>query len=204
LGDHLANLDRKLEGGTRAAVSNHGFEIIQDERISAQDCLEICTQFSAQIDQIQLPADQSDNDSEFEREFSRARTNRRANVSVVDNYAVGDAVQFMVSLNSKATIVGRNRGLGRRTRQYGGNYDGLTLRTVSGHHAIVPPIRVSGGRYTRGKAHSRLDLEGAESDAGLRGGRRSRGDITSSVQGERKSAKPKGSMSGKSSGSLRK
>jgi hypothetical protein len=50
---------------------------------------------------------------------SKADNHLKENVSTIDNYATGDAIQFMVSTNGKI-IHGKNRGLGWRTRQVGG------------------------------------------------------------------------------------
>lgn len=53
---------------------------------------------------------------------SQAFHKLRANASTIDNYAVGDAIQFMVSTDDR-TVHGNNRGLGWRTRQIGGTID---------------------------------------------------------------------------------
>jgi hypothetical protein len=50
---------------------------------------------------------------------SKADNYLKENVSTIENYATGDAIQFMVSTNGKI-IHGKNRGLGWRTRQVGG------------------------------------------------------------------------------------
>jgi hypothetical protein len=50
---------------------------------------------------------------------SKADNHLKENVSTIDNYATGDAIQFMVSTNGKI-FHGKNRGLGWRTRQVGG------------------------------------------------------------------------------------
>jgi Fungal N-terminal domain of STAND proteins len=50
---------------------------------------------------------------------SKADNYLKENVSTIENYATGDAIQFMVSTNGKI-IHGKNRGLGWRTRQFGG------------------------------------------------------------------------------------
>lgn len=70
------------------------------------------------------------------------------NVSVIENYAIGDAVQFMVSTNGK-TLRGKNQGHGWRTRQVGGHLNDETVvqisRDMSGigleisGNAAVPP-----------------------------------------------------------------
>jgi hypothetical protein len=62
--------------------------------------------------------------------FSKAENYLRDNVSVIDNYATGDAVQFMVSTNGKV-IHGKNRGLGWRSRQVGGHLSDEALKQIS-------------------------------------------------------------------------
>lgn len=52
------------------------------------------------------------------------------NVSVIDNYATGDAIQFMVSTDGK-TIHGKNRGIGWRTRQVGGHLSDAAVIQLS-------------------------------------------------------------------------
>ena len=61
---------------------------------------------------------------------SEADGHLKENISIVDNYATGDAVQFMVSTNNK-TIHGSNRGLGWRTRQVGGHLSDDSVRQLS-------------------------------------------------------------------------
>ena len=75
----------------------------------------------------------NDNDITQERlEAGRTALQRRAdrvperNISVIENYATGDAVQIMVSTNGKI-IRGQNRGMGRRTRQVGGYLSDATI-----------------------------------------------------------------------------
>jgi hypothetical protein len=62
--------------------------------------------------------------------FSKAEMHLKADISIIDNYATGDAVQFMVSTNGK-TIHGKNRGLGWRTRQVGGHLSDASLQQLS-------------------------------------------------------------------------
>ena len=76
---------------------------LRDHWESTRQCLDICT---------------------------RADQHVKENISDIDNYATGDAVQFMVSTNDKV-IHGRNRGLGWRTRQVGGHIDSVSLRQIS-------------------------------------------------------------------------
>jgi hypothetical protein len=65
---------------------------------------------------------------------SQADTRLKENVSIIDNYATGDAVQFLVSTTNK-TINGRNRGDGWRTRQFGGHMSDASLQKISGDYA---------------------------------------------------------------------
>jgi hypothetical protein len=63
--------------------------------------------------------------------YSSASLHLKENVSTIDNYGTGDAVQFMVSTDGR-TIHGRNRGLGWRTRQLGGHVIDASLQKISG------------------------------------------------------------------------
>lgn len=61
---------------------------------------------------------------------SKAEIHLKENTSVIDNYATGDAVQFMVSTNGNI-LHGTNRGLGWRTRQVGGHLSDLSVQQLS-------------------------------------------------------------------------
>lgn len=61
---------------------------------------------------------------------SRAETHLKQNITVVDNYGTGDAVQFMVSTDGH-TVHGKNKGLGWRTRQVGGHLSDLSVQSLS-------------------------------------------------------------------------
>jgi hypothetical protein len=61
---------------------------------------------------------------------SKAGTHLKENISTIDNYATGDAIQFMVSTDG-STIHGKNRGLGWRTRQVGGHLSDVSLQQLS-------------------------------------------------------------------------
>jgi hypothetical protein len=63
---------------------------------------------------------------------SKAENHLKENVSTIDNYATGDAVQFMVSTNGKI-IHGKNRGLGWRTSQVGGYMSDAAVIHLSRH-----------------------------------------------------------------------
>ncbi|KEF54294.1 uncharacterized protein A1O9_09460 [Exophiala aquamarina CBS 119918] len=76
---------------------------LQEEWETARQCIQIC---------------------------SKADGHLKENVSVIDNYATGDAIQFMVSTDGK-TIHGKNRGHGWRTRQVGGHLSDATVVQLS-------------------------------------------------------------------------
>ena len=61
---------------------------------------------------------------------SKANIHLKENISTIDNYATGDAVQFMVSTDGNI-IHGKNKGLGWRTRQVGGHLSDVSLQQLS-------------------------------------------------------------------------
>ncbi|KAL4888244.1 hypothetical protein BDV59DRAFT_188987 [Aspergillus ambiguus] len=61
---------------------------------------------------------------------SKADDRLRENISTIENYATGDAIQFMVSTDGK-TIHGKNRGLVWRTRQVGGHISDTSVQQLS-------------------------------------------------------------------------
>ncbi|KAF4628512.1 hypothetical protein G7Y89_g9640 [Cudoniella acicularis] len=61
---------------------------------------------------------------------SKAEMHLKENISTIDNYATGDAVQFMVSTDG-SIIHGKNRGLGWRSRQVGGHLSDLSIQQLS-------------------------------------------------------------------------
>ncbi|EFR02325.1 hypothetical protein MGYG_05322 [Nannizzia gypsea CBS 118893] len=205
LEDRLESIDEKLElffGQTVAESDSDTLEVqlIKEERLSTEKCLQICAQLSTTIDQIQVSSNRDGRPSELletdslsesatnncladcknnllltsaklekhmrdltnrllakskasmtsEEDIadlarlhdewettrqcmdicSRAGQNLQENVSKIDNYATGDAVQFMVSTNGKV-IHGKNRGLGWRSRQVGGYLDNDTVKQLS-------------------------------------------------------------------------
>ena len=76
---------------------------LRDEWTTARQCMDIC---------------------------SKADNHLKETVSIIDNYATGDSVQFMVSTDGK-TIHGKNRGLGWRTRQVGGHLSDASVQQLS-------------------------------------------------------------------------
>ncbi|KAL5043255.1 hypothetical protein BDW71DRAFT_188258 [Aspergillus fruticulosus] len=61
---------------------------------------------------------------------SKADNHFKESITTVDNYATGDAIQFMVSTDGQV-IHGRNRGLGWRSRQVGGHINDASLQQLS-------------------------------------------------------------------------
>jgi len=61
---------------------------------------------------------------------SKAEMHLKENISTIDNYATGDAIQFMVSTDGNI-LHGKNRGLGSRTRQVGGHLSDLSVQQLS-------------------------------------------------------------------------
>ncbi|KAL3432845.1 hypothetical protein BDV09DRAFT_205726 [Aspergillus tetrazonus] len=61
---------------------------------------------------------------------SKADNHFKETITTVDNYATGDAVQFMVSTDGQV-IHGRNHGLGWRSRQVGGHLNDTSLQQLS-------------------------------------------------------------------------
>jgi hypothetical protein len=61
---------------------------------------------------------------------SKADTHMNENITIIDNYGLGDSVQFLVS-NEGKTIHGTNRGLGWRNRQVGGHLNDMSIQQLS-------------------------------------------------------------------------
>lgn len=205
LEDRLEGMDDKLQRilGKNVTISERGsqeVEMIKQERLSTEKCLQICADLSDHIAQNQLTSRRTPSSTgsaitdpityEITRgglqncRESLAKTARRLqgyeaklfaslidrsktviasdedradlarlrdeweatrqsidicdrasehlsdNVNTIDNYATGDAVQFMVSTNVK-TIHGTNRGLGWRTSQVGGHVGDEALKEIA-------------------------------------------------------------------------
>ena len=92
---------------------------------------------------------------------SKADTHLKEDISTIDNYALGDAVQFMVSTDGK-TIHGRNQGLGWRTRQVGGHLNDVSVQQLSRDMTSIS-IRHDGNEGTPAQG----DMSSASND-GLR------------------------------------
>jgi hypothetical protein len=202
---HLQGVDEKLEDMLQHTAAGSGpdateLQVMREERLSTQKCLQICAQLSQHIDQIQLTHERIDGSpgsmdpsgipekltaqglqeckislaataSKLEKHMkdvldnlmhkakkattsedfadlarlrdewdtarqcvdicSKAESHMKENVTKVDNYSYGDAVQFMVS-NSDKTVHGSNRGLGWKSRQVGGHLSDASIQKLSG------------------------------------------------------------------------
>jgi len=104
---HMKELIDRLVTESKAGTSSKerlaDIARLRDEWETTHQCMEIC---------------------------SRAGTYLKETTSIIDNYATGDAVQFMVSTGDK-TLHGSNRGLGWRTRQVGGHLSDATVQQIS-------------------------------------------------------------------------
>ncbi|KAF1809596.1 hypothetical protein P152DRAFT_153761 [Eremomyces bilateralis CBS 781.70] len=107
LEDHMKNLIDRLVAKSKAATTSEedlaDLARLREEWDTARQCRDIC---------------------------SKADIHLKKNISTIDNYATGDAVQFMVSTDGK-TLHGTNRGLGWRTRQVGGHLSDATVQKIS-------------------------------------------------------------------------
>jgi hypothetical protein len=104
---HMLDIMDRLVAKSKAATSDDEFADLarlREEWETARQCMNIC---------------------------SKADTHLKENISVIDNYATGDAIQFMVSTDGNI-INGRNRGLGWRSRQVGGHLSDVSLQKLSG------------------------------------------------------------------------
>ncbi|KAL2810545.1 hypothetical protein BJX63DRAFT_401759 [Aspergillus granulosus] len=109
LEEHMRSLiDRLLTKSTLTSTSASNEELsdlarLRDEWETTRQCIDIC---------------------------SKADSRFKESITTVDNYATGDAIQFMVSTNGQV-IHGRNRGLGWRSRQVGGHLNDASLQQIS-------------------------------------------------------------------------
>jgi len=99
-------MDRLLRKSKTAMTSEEEFTDLarlRDEWETARQCIDIC---------------------------SRADNHIKENISIIDNYATGDAVQFMVSTSGNV-LHGKNQGLGWRSRQVGGYLSDVSVQQLS-------------------------------------------------------------------------
>ncbi|KAL4879546.1 hypothetical protein BJY04DRAFT_193701, partial [Aspergillus karnatakaensis] len=106
---HMHSLiDRLLSKSASASASASQEELtdlarLRDEWKTTRQCIDIC---------------------------SKADVHFKEAITTVDNYATGDAIQFMVSTDGQV-IHGKNRGLGWRSRQVGGHLNDTSLQQLS-------------------------------------------------------------------------
>lgn len=102
---------------------------------------------------------------------SKADVHLKENISTIENYATGDAVQFMISTDGKL-IHGKNRGLGWRTRQVGGHLNDVSLQQLSRDMSSISMYNTgNGGPTPRGNTSSVPD-DGVENKPGAEFGER--------------------------------
>lgn len=109
---HMRDLtDRLLTNSRHAMTPDEHRDLIRlrDEWDTARQCMDIC---------------------------SKADDRLKESISTIENYATGDAVQFMVSTDGK-TIHGKNQGLGWRTRQVGGHLSDASVQQLSRDIATI-------------------------------------------------------------------
>lgn len=138
LEEHEKDVYQRLMKKLNSAISSEGDRAdiagLRDEWESARQSLSICSEANHRLKQ---------------------------SISVIKNYATGDATQFMVSTNGK-TLHGENRGLGWRTRQVGGYLSDETVRQVS--RDMITPVIMDG---EQARSRNRTDTDagsGAENE----------------------------------------
>lgn len=107
LENHMRNLMDRMLARSRTNMTSQDdmtdLARLRDEWETARQCMDIC---------------------------SKADRHLKENITTIDNYGTGDAIQFMVSTNGKV-IHGKNRGLGWRTRQVGGYISDTAVQAIS-------------------------------------------------------------------------
>ncbi|KAJ3499708.1 hypothetical protein NLG97_g103 [Lecanicillium saksenae] len=116
--DNLARMADKL-----AAHEKELFDSLVSKVASAGGSQESATDIVRLRDELESARQSMSLVSSASRELEKS-------VSIIENHATGDAVQFMVSTNGQI-LHGTNRGLGWRSRQVGGYIDAETVRQIS-------------------------------------------------------------------------
>jgi hypothetical protein len=110
---HMRDVMDRLVAKSKTTISSEeeaqDLSRLRDEWETARQCLDIC---------------------------SRADSHLKENVSVIENYGTGDALQLMVSANGKV-LHGKNRGLGWRSRQVGGYMSDESIQQLSRDFATM-------------------------------------------------------------------
>ena len=116
---HMRDVMDRLLAKSKTAISSdeaQDLSRLRDEWETARQCLDIC---------------------------SRADNHLKENVSVIENYGTGDALQFMVSANGKV-LHGKNRGVGWRNRQVGGYLSNESIQQLSRDFATMQTSHLRG------------------------------------------------------------
>ncbi|KAJ6784627.1 hypothetical protein PWT90_04483 [Aphanocladium album] len=116
--DNLARMADKL-----ATHEKELFDGLMSKVASAGGSSEATTHIARLRDELESARQSLNLVSSASRELEKS-------VSIIENHATGDAVQFMVSTNGQI-LHGTNRGLGWRSRQVGGYIDAETMRQIS-------------------------------------------------------------------------
>jgi hypothetical protein len=103
MNDRIDQFVTKLKTTTNSAEDIAEVARLREEWVTARQCIDIC---------------------------SKANIHLTENITTVDNYATGDAIQFIVSTDGNI-VHGKNRGLGWRTRQAGGHMNDVSLQQLS-------------------------------------------------------------------------
>ena len=171
LSEHISQIQlTEMSSSTYAGANNQGSVPEQITSKGLQDCKNSLSWMTKEIQAHEeklfrrLMAKMNMNDSETEtaemarlkdewestREqmniLSKASQHLESSVSVIENHATGDAVQFMVSTNGKA-LHGTNRGLGWRTRQMGGYVSNETVQKGLQEMMSIRIRREAGGVF---------------------------------------------------------
>jgi Fungal N-terminal domain of STAND proteins len=101
--DIVDRLVTKSKGATSSEEDLADLVRLRDQWDAARQCIDIC---------------------------SKADIHLKENVTAIENYGTGDAIQFMVSTDGQI-LHGKNRGLGWRTRQVGGHLSDETVQMIS-------------------------------------------------------------------------
>jgi hypothetical protein len=128
--DIVDRLVTKSKGATSSEEDLADLVRLRDQWDAARQCIDIC---------------------------SKADIHLKENVSSIENYGTGDAVQFMVSTDGQI-LHGKNRGLGWRTRQVGGHLSDETVQMISRDFSNIGIHNTSGEKpHSQGNPQSVSD-----------------------------------------------
>jgi hypothetical protein len=153
--EYLGSISGQTSMGSGSDTAEVG--TINEERQSTQRCLQICAHFSEHLTKVQLTSNDSDSSPQW------MIVAAYSNFTVIDNYGMGDNVQWAVSTSKKIIRV-RNRCDGFRNRQFAGDMNDASVQTVSrsfAHHASWVPSTEDRSPSSRGGTTSVSDNEEA-------------------------------------------